>query len=56
MKRWGHWVLLLSWTPLLGDVLCLAAGWLRMRWGGVVFSVLVGKTLRYALVLYLATR
>lgn len=54
MKRFGTWALLFSWTPLLGDLLCLAAGWLRLDLVKVSASVLVGKTLRYALVLYLA--
>ena len=28
LRRWGAPVLLLSWVPLIGDALCLAAGWL----------------------------
>jgi membrane protein YqaA with SNARE-associated domain len=30
--RFGPAVLLLSWVPLIGDALPLAAGWLRLPW------------------------
>src|SRR3990167_2756403 len=30
VRRWGYPALLLSWLPLVGDGLCLAAGWLKM--------------------------
>jgi len=48
--RWGRWVLLLSWLPLVGDPLCLVAGVLRVPVGRFVPLVLAGKLLRYALV------
>jgi membrane protein YqaA with SNARE-associated domain len=45
--RWGRWTLLLSWVPVIGDPLTLAAGMMRERF--LVFLALVGfaKTLRY---------
>ena len=30
IERYGYWVLLMSWLPVIGDPLCVAAGWLRM--------------------------
>lgn len=47
--RWGRWSLLLSWVPIVGDPLTLAAGVMRERL--TVFLALVGvaKTARYAL-------
>ncbi len=47
----GSPVLLLSWLPVVGDPLCLAAGWSGT---GVIQSALfitIGKGLRYALLL-----
>ena len=32
LQRWGVYALLLSWLPLVGDALPLAAGWLRIHW------------------------
>lgn len=47
LKRFGSAALLLSWLPVIGDVLCVLAGWLRMPWGPVVFFMLIGKAVRY---------
>ena len=53
IQRWGSPALLLSWLPLVGDPLCVAAGWLRMHWLVSVVFIGVGKTARYAVLLYL---
>ncbi len=37
LQRFGAPALLLSWLPLVGDLLCLLAGWLRLPWGPVIF-------------------
>lgn len=47
LKRFGSAALLLSWLPVIGDVLCVLAGWRRMPWGPVVFFMLIGKAVRY---------
>ena len=47
LKRYGYWSLLLSWLPIVGDPLCLAAGWLRMRFWWCVLAISIGKGLRY---------
>ena len=47
VHRWGSPVLLLSWVPIIGDALCVAAGWLRLNiWWSVLFMAL-GKFARY---------
>ncbi|UCE89771.1 MAG: DedA family protein [Pseudomonadota bacterium] len=48
LRRWGAPALLLSWLPLIGDPLCVAAGWLKMHWLLCLILIGVGKTLRYA--------
>nr|WP_238483575.1 YqaA family protein [Rahnella perminowiae] len=52
LKRFGPPALLLSWLPVMGDVLCVLAGWLRMPWGPVVFFMLIGKAVRYILLTF----
>ncbi|XZG69823.1 YqaA family protein [Chitinibacteraceae bacterium HSL-7] len=47
LARFGPWSLLLAWAPIVGDALCVAAGWLRWRWQLVVPLLCVGKLLRY---------
>ena len=47
LRRCGTPALLLAWVPLLGDALCLAAGWLRLNpWQAALFMA-VGKFARY---------
>ncbi|HAF43390.1 MAG TPA: DedA family protein [Gallionellaceae bacterium] len=50
VRRWGAPSLLLAWTPLIGDGLCLAAGWLRLNPFAALGFMAVGKFARYALV------
>lgn len=47
LTRFGAATLLLSWMPLIGDLLCLLAGWLRLSIGPVLFFLCLGKALRY---------
>ena len=54
IQRWGSGVLLLSWLPLIGDPLCVVAGWLRMHWFICVLMILLGKAARYGVLLYIA--
>nr|WP_249429294.1 YqaA family protein [Enterobacter cloacae] len=50
LKRYGAATLILSWMPVIGDLLCLLAGWMRISWGPVLFFLCLGKALRYVLV------
>ncbi len=54
LKRWGSAALLLSWLPLVGDALCLAAGWLRLNPIAAALFMAIGKLGRYALVAWAA--
>ena len=46
-QKYGSPALLLSWVPLIGDPLCVAAGWLRLSpWRSLAFMAL-GKFARY---------
>ncbi|MDD3482083.1 YqaA family protein [Azovibrio restrictus] len=50
LERRGPALLLLSWAPVIGDALCLCAGWLKLNWLSCLLFMAVGKALRYALV------
>ncbi len=50
LQRYGSPALLASWVPIIGDPLCVAAGWLRMNpWTAAGFMAL-GKAARYAVI------
>ncbi|MEM8884973.1 MAG: YqaA family protein [Planctomycetota bacterium] len=48
--RWGAWSLLLAWLPIVGDLLVLGAGLLRVRFDLFLVLTTVGKALRYGAV------
>ena len=53
LHQYGSPILLLSWLPVVGDPLCVAAGWLRINvWYSLLF-IAVGKLLRYVVVIYI---
>ncbi|WP_414864849.1 YqaA family protein [Pseudomonas sp. IT-P12] len=53
-QRYGHWSLLLSWVPVIGDPLTLVAGVMREPLGRFLLIVTLAKGARYG-VLALAT-
>ena len=52
IQKYGSPLLLLSWLPILGDPLCLAAGWARIRLLPAILFIGIGKGARYAILLY----
>jgi membrane protein YqaA with SNARE-associated domain len=53
-QRYGHWSLLFSWLPIIGDPLTLVAGVMREPLGRFLLIVTLAKGARYG-VLALAT-
>ena len=51
LLNYGYVVLLFSWLPIIGDPLCLMAGWLRMKWWPSCFFMLLGKVCRYSVLI-----
>ncbi|SHL29491.1 YqaA family protein [Roseibium suaedae] len=49
-QRWGKWSLLLSWAPVIGDPLTLAAGVLREPFLPFLLLVALAKTVRYLVI------
>ena len=50
-NRYGTWVLLLAWVPVIGDPITLAAGALKTRFWRFLLLVAISKTGRYAVLL-----
>ena len=53
LEQHGSPLLLLSWLPIIGDPLCLAAGWLKINFWSALLFITVGKAARYAVILIL---
>jgi membrane protein YqaA with SNARE-associated domain len=47
--RYGRWSLLMSWVPVIGDPLTVAAGFLREPFWSFLILVAIAKTARYVL-------
>ncbi len=52
IKHFGSPVLLLSWVPIIGDPLCVAAGWLHLSFWKSLLFIATGKLVRYIAVIY----
>lgn len=49
-RRFGVWLLLLSWLPLIGDPIVLIAGAFRVPWRVALPLLTIGKAARYVVV------
>ncbi|HSX84389.1 MAG TPA: YqaA family protein [Cellvibrio sp.] len=52
-QRYGLWSLLFAWMPVIGDPLTFFAGVMRIRFWQFVALVALGKSLRYALIIFI---
>jgi membrane protein YqaA with SNARE-associated domain len=55
VQRYGAPVTFFAWLPLVGDALCVAAGWLRIRWWSALGFMAAGRMSRYIVVAWLST-
>ncbi|MPW34967.1 YqaA family protein [Vibrio sp. B1Z05] len=55
LHKYGYWTLLFSWAPIIGDTLCLTAGWLRMRFLPCLLLITFGKLIRYVTLVWIFT-
>lgn len=51
-QKYGVWALLLSWLPVVGDLLCGVAGWLRLPMLPCALCITLGKAVRYGVILW----
>jgi membrane protein YqaA with SNARE-associated domain len=49
LRRYGPSALLASWIPIIGDPMCVAAGWLRLNFALCLLWMTVGKGTRYVI-------
>jgi membrane protein YqaA with SNARE-associated domain len=54
LGRYGSAATALAWLPVIGDALCVTAGWLRMHWFPVLAFMAAGRLARYIVVASLA--
>lgn len=54
VQQYGAPILLLSWVPIIGDPLCVAAGWLRLNPWLSALCIAGGKFTRYWVIAVLA--
>ncbi|WP_354623296.1 VTT domain-containing protein [Psychromonas sp. MME2] len=50
-RRYGAPALLLSWLPVIGDLLPLIAGWFKLRIMPCLIFIFLGKALRYGIII-----
>ena len=53
VQRYGHWLGLLSCLPFIGDVMAVALGFFRAPWRAGFSFILIGKFLRYLVIVTL---
>lgn len=53
LERYGIFTLLFSWLPLVGDLLCVLAGYFKLALLPSILLISIGKTLRYCIVAWL---
>jgi len=53
VNRFGIWTALLTWLPFIGDPIAVALGFFRVKAIPVFILMFIGKTLRYAGLIYL---
>lgn len=50
--RWGYWLGLIAWLPFIGDPMLVALGFLKVRFWPLCATVVTGKFIRYASVVW----
>jgi membrane protein YqaA with SNARE-associated domain len=55
VRRHGAPATFLAFLPIIGDALCVAAGWLRIHWLGTLVFSAAGRLARYAVIALLTT-
>lgn len=47
LRRYGSPLTFFAWLPIVGDALCVGAGWLRLNWVAVTVFMTAGRVIRY---------
>ena len=54
IRRFGAPVTFFAWLPIVGDALCIAAGWLRIHWAAALAFMAAGRFLRYLVIAFVS--
>jgi membrane protein YqaA with SNARE-associated domain len=54
VQRYGAPATFLAFLPIIGDALCVAAGWLRVHWLGALLFMAAGRFARYLVIALLS--
>ena len=54
VHRYGAAATTFAFLPVIGDALCVAAGWLRIHWLGALGFMAAGRLARYLAVAYIS--
>jgi membrane protein YqaA with SNARE-associated domain len=47
IRRFGAPITFFAWLPVVGDALCVVAGWLRIHWAAALAFMAAGRLARY---------
>jgi membrane protein YqaA with SNARE-associated domain len=47
LRHYGSPLAFFAWLPVVGDALCIGAGWLRLNWIAVTAFMAAGRLVRY---------
>lgn len=53
VRRYGAWAGLLSWLPVVGEILTVAMGYMRTNFLLSCFTITLGKFLRYYAIIFI---
>ena len=56
VNKYGCYSLLLSWMPIIGDPICVAAGYLQLPFWRSILMIAIGKTVRYIVLIFVINR
>lgn len=52
VSKYGHWMALLAWVPIIGDPLTVALGYFRVQFIPFLGLMAFGKIVRYAIIIF----
>ncbi|MDR1544055.1 MAG: DedA family protein [Prevotellaceae bacterium] len=52
IQKYGSWFAFFAFVPFVGDIIAVAAGYMRCKFWSTAFAILCGKFIRYLLLMY----
>ena len=51
IQKYGEYIAFFSWVPIIGDPLCIALGWFKVKQARFLLFMFVGKLMRYLILI-----